>query len=117
MTHDSNNPSGSLLEPLINLSKICESRVNDNPNHQCRICLEYEGEMMTLECKCKDNYIHFNCAYKWYASKTKLKISGYLESPKWSVVAECICEICKGKISQHLLNKFIYEKNPNFLTK
>uniref|UniRef100_A0A6C0IA69 RING-CH-type domain-containing protein n=1 Tax=viral metagenome TaxID=1070528 RepID=A0A6C0IA69_9ZZZZ len=84
---------------------------------QCRICLDYEGEMTCLECKCTDNYVHIDCAYKWYASKTKITMTGYMDALTWNVDADCSCEICKEQLNPYLLHEFIKMRSPSFFRK
>ena len=83
----------------------------------CRICYVSEGELYSLKCGCKNNYVHFDCAFKWYTPKTKVTLSGYMNEEAWTFMAECFCEICKGSINQNLLNKFIDVRNPKFISR
>jgi len=83
---------------------------------QCRICLDYGNNLESLDCNCKnDKYVHFDCAYRWYRSKTKITVFGYMDQPKWRVLPECFCEICRTTINTNILYRFIAKSNESYL--
>jgi len=72
----------------------------DSAHDQCRICME-PGELIDIGCACKDGlqYAHSECAQKWFEQRIDVTWRGKLNSKTWTVVLDCVCEVCHSEIA------------------
>ena len=79
---------------------------------QCRICYGNEN-LVLLNCNCNKiiQYIHYDCANKWFVDKIKITLSGMLKSKLWEVNYSCNCEVCNSMIDVDMLKDIIKDNN------
>jgi len=84
----------------------------------CRICYETEN-LLKLNCLCVNpelQFIHLNCADKWFSNRMEIFLSGKLKEPTLLVSYSCLCEICNEKISNDICREIYSKYDKNYKT-
>lgn len=82
---------------------------------ECRICLDEHGTLLEIGCDCKEDlqFIHLDCADKWFSNRMEITLAGKLKDPTLSVTYRASCEICKSQIAFNICRQIYirYDKN------
>ena len=67
----------------------------------CRVCFSESGNILQLGCSCKNGleYIHLDCADKWFSDRMEIRMSGKLKDRILKVTYRAFCEICNQTIA------------------